>query len=52
MTLLNQFEIKKAYVLNQLVSKGIVTTKRGKSVYSLSYRELIAELALDKAKRD
>lgn len=52
MTLLvNDLEIKKAYVLNQLISKGILTTKSGRSVYSLSYRELITELALVKAKR-
>lgn len=45
-------EMKKSYVLNQLLDKNILTTTSGKSIFELSYKELVRELALYKIKNN
>lgn len=45
-------EMKKSYVLNQLLDKNILTTNSGKSIFELSYKELVRELALYKIKNN
>ena len=45
-------EMKKSYVLNQLLDKNILTTTSGKSIFELSYQELVRELALYKIKNN